>query len=29
MAKPFEKTIAALKEIPEINAPMAKLEYIY
>lgn len=28
-AKPFERTIAALKEIPEINSPMAKLEYIY
>jgi hypothetical protein len=27
--KPFERTIAALKEIPEVNAPMQKLEYIY
>ena len=28
-SKPFERTIAALKEIPEVNAPMQKLEYIY
>ena len=28
-AKPFERTIAALKEIPEVNSPMSKLEYIY
>jgi Vacuolar sorting protein 9 (VPS9) domain len=28
-SKPFERTIAALKEIPEVNAPMSKLEYIY
>ena len=27
--KPFERTINALKEIPEINSPMSKLEYIY
>ena len=27
--KPFEKAVEALKEIPEINAPMAKIEYIY
>lgn len=27
--KPFESTIEALKEIPEINSPMKKLEYIY
>eukprot|EP00347_Sterkiella_histriomuscorum_P018663 403344650 len=27
--KPFEKTIEALKEIPEINSPMKKLEFIY
>jgi len=27
--KPFERTIAALKEIPEVNNPMSKLEYIY
>ena len=29
LAKPFERTIAALKEIPEVNSPMSKLEYIY
>jgi hypothetical protein len=29
MPKPFERTIAALKEIPEVNSPMSKLEYIY
>jgi hypothetical protein len=29
MQKPFERTINSLKEIPEINSPMAKLEYIY
>lgn len=29
MAKPFERTINALKDIPDINSPMAKLEYIY
>lgn len=28
-SKPFERTIEALKEIPEINSPMQKLEYIY
>ena len=27
--KPFERTIEALNEIPEINSPMSKLEYIY
>ncbi|CDW75334.1 UNKNOWN [Stylonychia lemnae] len=27
--KPFEKSIEALKEIPEINSPMKKLEFIY
>jgi hypothetical protein len=26
---PFEKTIKALKELPEINSPMLKMEYIY
>ena len=29
LTKPFEKTIEALKEIPDINAPMSKMEYIY
>jgi hypothetical protein len=29
MSKPFEKSIQALKEIPDINSPMSKLEYIY
>jgi hypothetical protein len=29
LSKPFERTIAALKEIPEVNSPMSKLEYIY
>lgn len=27
--KPFERTIESLKEIPEINSPIQKLEYIY
>ena len=27
--KPFDQTIDALKEVPEINSPMSKLEYIY
>ena len=27
--RPFEKTIEALKEIPKLNSPMKKLEYIY
>ena len=26
--KPFEQTISALKEIPEINSPMKKMEFI-
>ena len=29
LAIPFERTIAALKEIPEVNSPMSKLEYIF
>ncbi len=29
LTKPFERTIAALKEIPEVNSPISKLEYIY
>ncbi len=27
--KPFETTIDALREIPKIESPMMKLEYIY
>lgn len=27
--KPYEQTINALKEIPELNSPMKKMEFIY
>jgi hypothetical protein len=27
--KPFDETIEALKDIPKIESPMRKLEYIY